>query len=650
MKLGGVLPFMNYTLCSWQHTSPTAKWLAVCTLLAAVASSSCGPPRPLITLPLAPSVDSIGTQVVHELWRFYSALPAGRPSTFSEISACVATAQGGSAADACVAGLSSRTEDTAYFVHVMTQADSLAERLGAVRESQGAHTLLDETLFFVHTWRRSREALDIPLAACSASTWWCDAMQGLAHHRLGEVRSAEIRFVDMFAQMSADQACKWRMLPALPRSKCSHSDPVTDSLMWWLADPLWLDEGNDRWTEHVARLVLNDFFAHHRELMIAHGYTTKQSRSSRGFAAEAMPVLATRYGMYFLMVWQDVDRPRIRRGEPRLVVLWDLSGPRYEFLPLTPERFARVTSADSSRLGVWPAPFPKGAVSCPNRDCLTRPGAPMLLAQRMFTSRGLIRNVTQPWLGSAEAYGRHQRFGRVTEFQALTMPRGSGRRLLAAFETGSVQLSEHAGVAFSRTPTDSVVRIRDARRESNVVRVSGMLPAEGGVMSLEAVDNERQAWRHRYFLAANDDSVVSRIALLNAEAIPTDASQTMPAELPVELLLARQWLQTSDKISFYWEVVGKRAAGDAALEFTRLDRSTWGQLLGMFRGTADGQTVRVEVGALEPMVRGENHAGFSLPFALSSLEPGRYTVRAVVRTGVGRIEHVGAPTQFELRQ
>ncbi len=73
-------------------------------------------------------------------------------------------------------------------------------------------------------------------------------------------------------------------------------------------------------------------------------------------------------------------------------------------------------------------------------------------------------------------------------------------------------------------------------------------------------------------------------------------------------------------------------------------------MLGIFRPTEDGQTVRVEVGALEPLVRSENHTGYSLPFALSSLEPGRYEVRAIVRTGSDRTEHAGAATEFELRR
>jgi hypothetical protein len=449
--------------------------------------------------------------------------------------------------------------------------------------------------------------------------------------------------------MTVEESCRWRMLPALPRSNCSHSSSGSDSLMWWLADPLWLQEGNDRWTEHLARRVLQNFFMHHLELLIAHGYTTRGSKSGRGWSAERLPVLATRYGVYFLNVWLDVAKPRVRRGEPRLVELWDLSGPRYEFLPLEPARFDRVSSTDSSQLAAWPAPFPKGGGSCRNRDCLTRPGSPLLAAQRMFTSRGLIRNETQPWLGSAEAYGRHQRFDRVTDFQVVTMPRDSGRKLIASYATGSTDLRGSSGVAYSRSPTDSIIRMIATARSSNVVRVSGVIPREGGVISLEAIADQGQAWRHRYFLQEDRECCVSRIAFLQSV---TSVGETQAArhELPLELLLPRQWLHTSDRVAFYWEVVGAPSNVDAALEFKRLDQSAWGQVSGLFRRTADGRSVRVDVGTLAPLVTGTNYSGYSLPFALTSLQPGRYEVRAVVRAGTERLERSGAPTEFVLRR
>lgn len=627
---------------------------ASCICASSILGVACVSPRAVTTIPLAVSADSVSAQVANELWRFYATLSIGQASSLGDISACVASSMGMDAADACVQSLSRRAEDSSYHARMMRHADSLSVRLHTLHLAVGAHPVLDETRFFVHAWRRDSAAFAIELPACRSAAWWCDALLGLAHHRLGAITVAETHFARMFSAMPAAQACLWRTLPKIPRSSCSHSDPSADSLSWWLADPLWLDVGNDRWTEHVSRVVLSDMFAHHLNLLADYDYTRRQSKSSREWSAVSLPILASRYGVYALHVWPEINVRRVRRAEPRLVRLWDLAGPRYEFLPLEPQLFDRTLPTDSTRLGTWPAPFPGGGASCRNRDCLTRPGSPLLAARRMFTSRGLIRNVTQPWLGSAEAYGRHQRFDHVPAFQAVTLPRDSGRMLFAAYVVGRVGTPGVKGAAFSRGPTDSVVRLLESSVVNGTVRVAGRIPEDGGVLSLEAVTDIQQVWRRRFFLPAESAaSDVSAVVLLEAREGETSASlapSVLPRELPLDRLLARTTLYLSDRIELYWEVSGALESTAASLEFRRLDRSTWGQLTGLFRRGADGRSVRVEPGAPDVVVRSRAQVGFALPFALSSLEPGQYEVRAIARDAKTGTEHVGSWSAFELRR
>jgi hypothetical protein len=109
-------------------------------------------------------------------------------------------------------------------------------------------------------------------------------------------------------------------------------------------------------------------------------------------------------------------------------------------------------------------------------------------------------------------------------------------------------------------------------------------------------------------------------------------------------------LYLSDRIELYWEVSGALESTAASLEFRRLDRSTWGQVTGLFRRGADGQSVRVEPGAPDVVVRSRAQVGFALPFALSSLEPGQYEVRAIARDPASGTEHKGPATRFVLHR
>ena len=77
------------------------------------------------------------------------------------------------------------------------------------------------------------------------------------------------------------------------------------------------------------------------------------------------------------------------------------------------------------------------------------------------------------------------------------------------------------GAAFRRSPTDRIVRLLASDHRGDVVRVTGRLPAEGGVLSLEAVSNPQQVWRHRFYLAADSAREVSPVVLLNDDASPT---------------------------------------------------------------------------------------------------------------------------------
>jgi hypothetical protein len=486
--------------------------------------------------------------------------------------------------------------------------------------------------------------------------WWCDALHGFLQHRLGNVAAAEHHFVRTLSAMPAGDACRWRMLPLLPRDGCGASDPAVDSLMWWLGDPLWLEAGNDRWTEHLARQVLVELFLRHEALLRRGGFSPVRTKSNIDWGVETLRVEALRFGRFVVEVWSDIETAYLARGhdDAAIVPIWDAVKPYYEFLPLEPSRFREVRPTDSTRLGVWPAPFRGLGMECRFRNCLSRPGAPLQAARRMHTSEGRVRTVVQPGMGAAESYGRGQAFDRVRDFQVVTLPRDTGRQLLAAFRVGPVEAPGPMGVAFSRGPTDPPLPLLATDTAPSVVRAAGRLPRDGGVISLEAVTSPRQVYRHRFYLGADSASAVSPIVLLAGDSAEANVSAPGAplAELPLTRMLPRTWLDGHERVVLYWEVAASlspTASARPALELRRLDRTTWGRVSDLFRTGPDGRTVRVVPGPLAPIVETEHHVGYGLPFALRTLEPGEYEVRAIVPDAATGREQAGPAVRFTLR-
>lgn len=99
--------------------------------------------------------------------------------------------------------------------------------------------------------------------ACRGTSWWCEALEGMALHVVGDFEGAEQAFAKALASMPAKKRCEWTDLSYLldqalrsiyQRLSCQHRTAIERHL-WLLADPLFLTPGNERWTEHLARHV-----------------------------------------------------------------------------------------------------------------------------------------------------------------------------------------------------------------------------------------------------------------------------------------------------------------------------------------------------------------------------------------------------------
>lgn len=120
---------------------------------------------------------------------------------------------------------------------------------------------------------RHLEALELA-ESCSAEPWWCSALRGHVFQAAGRPTEAEAGLLRLLTEAPDTVACQFQTAPWLPGSRprrevdwgtydiesegrpppfsCGVEAAVADTL-FWLADPLYVVEGNDRLVEHLDR-------------------------------------------------------------------------------------------------------------------------------------------------------------------------------------------------------------------------------------------------------------------------------------------------------------------------------------------------------------------------------------------------------------
>jgi hypothetical protein len=107
-----------------------------------------------------------------------------------------------------------------------------------------------------------QEALEVAFD-CRGTPWWCAALTGFVHQRLGEIAAASTAFDFALGQMPVEERCTWEDLGLLldgAAVSAYRSLPCAERIeiarqVWWASNPLFLEEGNERRSEHMARFV-----------------------------------------------------------------------------------------------------------------------------------------------------------------------------------------------------------------------------------------------------------------------------------------------------------------------------------------------------------------------------------------------------------
>jgi len=199
-------------------------------------------------------------------------------------------------------------------------------------------------------------------AQCRATAWWCAALVGFALHAAGDFAQADSAFTAALGAMPEEERCRWHdvslLLPRDLRARYDHMScdarAEFDARWWWLAAPLLSRPGNDRRTEHFARLTLahierdshttrDDAWADDaRELLIRFGPEVSWTRRPSLYLTASDPVITGHErvpAFHFVPASHAFDDPGAARPED-----WGLYDRRPDewYAPAYADRFARL--------------------------------------------------------------------------------------------------------------------------------------------------------------------------------------------------------------------------------------------------------------------------------------------------------------------
>jgi hypothetical protein len=433
---------------------------------------------------------------------------------------------------------------------------------------------------------RAREAL----RSCLAEPWRCAALAGLVHHVAGRDAASDSAFAVALAAMPSAQRCAWDDIGLVldgaarrryDRTACEARAPF-EARFWWLARPLLASPANDLRTEWLARrtmvLVLRDAASTHE--------------SSWGRDEEE---LLLRFG------WST----------------WWTRSP--------------ATSA-----GVAPAWSITGHSPTPAFDFA--PARRLLLDERAHASPGdweLERRISGFRYAPAYANGFAE-----PAHQVATFRRGDSALVVAAWDVSADSL-------LGAAPLRAALLLQPAPdAEANVVRDSsargaGTLalraPWPRALLALEVVDSAAtRAARHRATLdlpPATGGIQLSDLLLYRADApVAATLESVLPHAIATDVV-------TGGRTGVFWEVYGLRPEGEELSVAMTLQRvgAPFMRRAAEALGLA-GRASPLRVQWREQPDARTGIAARALTVDLSSLAPGRYTLRLVSESASRRAE------------
>lgn len=199
--------------------------------------------------------------------------------------------------------------------------------------------------------------------ACAATRWWCDALTGYALHTNGDFVAADSAFSRALDGMPSAVRCHWiNVSPLLDsdlrktyrRLPCGQREARLGRI-WWMADPLLMTPGNERRTEHFARVLHTALQQEAKnthgiswggdlaELTVRFGWPEKWTQQPSQSMYPGVPAAITGHERepgfhFFLTAWPPDSLGLVTDS------LWEIDQfpPREKYAPLYARAFARL--------------------------------------------------------------------------------------------------------------------------------------------------------------------------------------------------------------------------------------------------------------------------------------------------------------------
>jgi len=420
---------------------------------------------------------------------------------------------------------------------------------------------------------------------CRAVAWWCEALTGLVRHVTGDFAAADSTFADALADMPADERRRWSDLSPLLEGELAEryrrldcdGRSAFEARWWWLAQPLYSRAGNDRRTEHFARVVM---------ARIHEG-----RRTPFGYWADDLRDVMLRYGW---PTWwtRDPSVSPLVESEPHIT--GHDPSPAFHFTPgaralddpanAKPDDWSLDTPQARER---YAPPYTASFTYLEHQEALFRRGDSCLVVA-------------------------------ATDLSDDTLFAGRAVRVALALAA-----DEHASVI----ARDSGV----ATAPRAVVAATGCRPL---LLSLEAV-----APRDRHVARARYGVTLRRRTLAHPAISDLLLFDPPPDSLPATLdaVLTRAYGSTrvaaDRKLGVFWEVYGVDPAGGAVAVSLTLARQGAGFLRRMLGLAGRRHEVRLE---WQDVPQDSSVAPRALAIDLTGLAPGRYQIEVDVTPPGGR--------------
>lgn len=425
--------------------------------------------------------------------------------------------------------------------------------------------------------------------------WWCDALLGYSFHVRGEFVAAEEAFRDALAAMPEKERARWTSLKYIVSEDAEEAlddleGEARDArweLFWRLSDPLVLVPGNDRLTDHFARLV--------------QARNRADAENPQGLLwDEDLEETLIRYGR--IVGWSRTHAPGAR---PR--------GPTFQ---LQDTRRVVGHHHPRSRGYLFPEDFLESPSDVPPESWITAPRE----AQTWYAPP-----YAPDFRGLETQVGRFRRADRMLVVGAYR-PAPAGLEPEADAVDPFTGPPEEAEAALFLVPLDGGPAVRV---ESQAAQGVFTLEAEPGryVSSLEVLDApERRAWRARQ--GVRQDPILPGLVAVSDLLILKRGAAT-PASLDEAVPLVRPGIRVAkdERFTVVWEVYGLQVAEpvQVTVGFTR-GRPGFLARVGEFLGVLEPERpveISFEDAATDEVQTAFRTMVLELP---EDLDPGEYTL------------------------